>query len=412
MTRRMKYSGIEWLNQIPEHWEIKRLKFLSSISTGDKDTINKDKNGLFPFYIRSKNIEKINTYTYDGEAILTAGDGNIGEIFHYVNGKFDYHQRVYCINKIHGIEGKLLYYYMSECFKKEILKYNAKTTVDSLRLPWLLNFPVAIPPIQEQSKISRYLDAKTHEIDELIDNTRKTIDEYKKYKKSLITETVTKGVRKNVEMKFSGNQWIGEIPSHWMITETKRISSTITDGAHVSPDLNNGKYDFISTVNIKNGYIDFENCLKTSEESYIQLVKNGCKPLNGDLLISKDGTVGKTIIVNFDRDFVVASSLVIIRPLEIIDVSFLEYNLNTNFVQEQLNSFMKGTGLKRVSVKNNGRLLVVLPPKDEQMEIVEYLDKKCVEIDKLIDKKEKLIIELESYKKSLIYECVTGKKEI
>lgn len=96
MSRVMKDSGVEWIGEIPEEWEIRKLKFLCNIKTGNKDTINRDPEGEYPFYVRSPIIERISTYSYDGEAILMAGDGvGAGKVIHYINGKFDYHQRVY-----------------------------------------------------------------------------------------------------------------------------------------------------------------------------------------------------------------------------------------------------------------------------------------------------------------------------
>ena len=136
MMRNEEYkdSGIEWVGVIPTDWDITRLRFLCEITTGDKDTVNSIDDGQYPFYVRSPNIERINSYTFDGEAILTAGDGvGAGKVFHYANGKFDFHQRVYNLHEFKKITGKYLFYYMQENFIKEIEKGNAKSTVDSIR---------------------------------------------------------------------------------------------------------------------------------------------------------------------------------------------------------------------------------------------------------------------------------------
>ena len=139
----LKPSGIKWLGEIPQNARIIRLRFLSSIQTGDKDTVNRVENGKYPFYVRSPIVERIDTFSFDGEAILMAGDGvGAGKVFHYVNGKFDYHQRVYNIHNLKGVLGKFLYYYLRENFYKEIEQSNAKSTVDSIRLPMLLDFPI------------------------------------------------------------------------------------------------------------------------------------------------------------------------------------------------------------------------------------------------------------------------------
>ena len=189
----LKDSGIEWIGKIPQHWEKIRLRFLCKIQTGDKDTINKDDNGAYPFYVRSPIVEKINTYTFDGEAILTAGDGvGAGKVFHYVTGKFDYHQRVYNLHNFNKIYGKFLYHYLKENFYKEIEKSNAKSTVDSIRLHMLLDFPVVFPKkINEQQQIAEYLDKKCSEIDKAIADKEKLIEKFTEYKKSLIYECVT-----------------------------------------------------------------------------------------------------------------------------------------------------------------------------------------------------------------------------
>ena len=189
---KMKNSGIEWLGEIPESWKFKRLKFISEIKTGESDTVNRDDNGKYPFFVRAQKVERKNTYSYDGEAVLTAGDGvGVGRVFHYINGKFDYHQRVYKISDFKGIVGKHFFYYMKENFHKEVMKISAKSTVDSLRLPMFLNFPVVFGSVDEQIHISNYLDHKTQLIDSLIEKKQKQIDQSNEYRTTLISEAVT-----------------------------------------------------------------------------------------------------------------------------------------------------------------------------------------------------------------------------
>lgn len=150
----MKDSGIDWIGEIPEHWEQKRLRFLCNIKTGDKDTIDREDNGKYPFYVRSPKIEHINSFSFDGEAVLMAGDGvGAGKVFHYVKGKFGCHQRVYIIYNFKNVEGEYLYYYMQIKFKHIIEQYSAKSTVDSVRLFMLQNFNILIPSTQEQNNI-------------------------------------------------------------------------------------------------------------------------------------------------------------------------------------------------------------------------------------------------------------------
>ncbi|NQX56869.1 restriction endonuclease subunit S [Pedobacter panaciterrae] len=188
----MKDSGVEWLGEIPEHWEIKRMKYLCEIGTGGKDTENREVDGAYPFYVRSQTVERISSYSFDGEAILTAGDGvGVCKVWHYVNEKFDYHQRVYRMSDFKDVKGKFLFLYLKENFEKEVMKLSAKSTVDSLRRPMFQNFPVAYPAELEQNKIIGYLDSEELRIQNLLMTIQQEIDLLKEYKTALISEVVT-----------------------------------------------------------------------------------------------------------------------------------------------------------------------------------------------------------------------------
>lgn len=166
-------------------WEEKKLGDISDIGTGSNDLQDKVDDGIYPFFVRSANIERINTYTFDGEAILIPGDGNIGQIYHYINGKFAYHQRVYKISDfVEGISGKYIYYYMSRFFLKEALKNSVKATVDSLRLPTLTGMKVLLPCIEEQVKISEVLN----KLEEKIEREQEKLDSLNEYKKGLLQQ--------------------------------------------------------------------------------------------------------------------------------------------------------------------------------------------------------------------------------
>jgi type I restriction enzyme S subunit len=193
---KLKPCGVEWLSEIPEHWAVKRLKYLSEIKTGDKNTEDNEEDREYPFFVRSQTIERISTYSFDGEAILTAGDGvGVAKVFHYINGKFDYHQRVYRISHFKEIIGKFLFHYLENNLYKEVLKINAKSTVDSLRLPMFQNFMVTIPPLEEQTSIVQYIESETANINDKINQIKQEIDLLKEYRQALIFEAVTGKVR-------------------------------------------------------------------------------------------------------------------------------------------------------------------------------------------------------------------------
>ena len=185
---RLKPSGVEWLGDVPEHWEVRRLKALVTTGTGGRDTINRKEDGLYPFFVRSQTVERIDTWSFDGEAVLTAGDGvGVGKVFHYVNGKFDYHQRVYKFSAFRHILGKFFFHYFRSTLRNEVSLGTAKSTVDSLRLPMLQNFPVALPSLSEERAIIEYVDEATA----AIERTRRQIELLQEYRTRLIADVVT-----------------------------------------------------------------------------------------------------------------------------------------------------------------------------------------------------------------------------
>ena len=189
---RLKPSGVEWLGDVPAHWKVRRLRSLAKITTGGQDTINQREDGKYPFFVRSQTVERIDTWSFDGEAVLTAGDGvGVGKVFHYVNGKFDYHQRVYKFSDFNAISGKFFFHYFRALLRFEVLQGTAKSTVDSLRLPMLQNFPVALPPHSEQAAIVAYLDKATADIDATIDRAQREIELLGEYRTRLIADVVT-----------------------------------------------------------------------------------------------------------------------------------------------------------------------------------------------------------------------------
>lgn len=189
---KFKDSDILWIGEIPDKWTVKRLKFLADITTGDKDTVDADENGEYPFFVRSQTIEKIGTFTYDCEAVLTAGDGaGVGKVFHYVSGKFDFHQRVYMISNFREIKGKFFFYYLSSLFAKVALDGGAKSTVDSLRRHQFTNFPITVPSLDEQDEIIEHIETFSWRIDSLMERSKTSIDLLKEHRTSLISAAVT-----------------------------------------------------------------------------------------------------------------------------------------------------------------------------------------------------------------------------
>lgn len=430
MTRKMKDSGIEWIGEIPEDWEIKRLQWGLSeivkrnnpIQTESILSLTKDR-GVIPYEDKGNQGNKSKTnyedykLAYPNTIVMNSMNVIIGSVG--LSDFFGCVSPVYYVFKARENNDIRFFNYIFQTtkFQEELKKYANGILEIRLRVSSenVLKRKISFPKFEIQKRISDILDKKMEQIENIESTITQEIQTLENYKKSVITEAVTKGLDKNVEMKDSGIEWIGEIPKHWNLITIKYIAKKITDGAHIAPDTSDEIYNFVSVVDIdNNGNIDFENCLKITEAQYKYLKRNGCKVNIDDILISKDGTVGKTVYINANDEFVVASSLVIIRPnlLQAIP-KFIKYALDSNLVSEQLNSLVSGSALKRISVYKNSNLKIVFTAdKKDQAMIVDYLDNKTKLINDAISAKQKQLETLEEYKKSLIYEYVTGKKEV
>ena len=177
-----KRGVINSIFKTKESWNVSTIKNVAKISTGSSNTQDRNDNGLYPFFIRSKDVAKSDRYIFDGEAILTIGDGQIGKVFHYYNGKFDCHQRVYMITNIHSINSKYLFHFFSAFFYERAMKMSAKNTVDSVRMEMIADMPLYIPSMETQENIAKILDL----IDLKIENNNKLLNEIQQLKNALL----------------------------------------------------------------------------------------------------------------------------------------------------------------------------------------------------------------------------------
>lgn len=197
-NRDFKNCNLDGIDAIPSEWIECRLRFLCDIMTGNQDTQNAIDDGEYPFYVRSPKIERANTYTYDGEGILMAGDGaGAGRVFHYATGKYAIHQRVYCFHNFKNIKPKYFLYFIENMFPIVMDKGSAKSTVPSVRLPMIKNFVFCLPSEKEQTDIVNEIESISVKFDDMIEEKQVLIGELEAYKLSLIYEYVT-GKRKVV----------------------------------------------------------------------------------------------------------------------------------------------------------------------------------------------------------------------
>ncbi len=428
--REMKDSGVEWIGKIPASWsshplfyyfdERKNRNFdlrernLLSLSYGN--IIRKDINttgGLLPASFNTYNIvknldiiirptdlqndkkslrtglvkEKIGIIT-SAYIALKPREGVFSNYFHYLLHSYDIMKVFY--NMGNGVRQGLNY---SE-FSKLIL---------------------VAPSLDEQHKIADFLDKKCAEIDALTADIQTQIDTLEEYKKSVITEAVTKGLDPSVEMKDSGVEWLEKIPINWKISRVKFVANFYNGDRSKnypsSGDIVDIGIYFLTANNIHDLGVDVscENSKFITPEKYSRL--GGAKIKVNDLIFCLRGSVGNCAINKSLNCGTVASSLVAIRSKKIIP-SYLNYIMNSPIATIQTMGLMNGSCAANLSAENVARYYFTEPPIDEQHEIADFLDQKCSKIDQTISEKQQQLETLAEYKKSLIYEYVTGKKEV
>ena len=407
-----KDSGVEWLGEVPEQWLIKKLKYLCAVQTGSRDTVNAVEEGLYPFFVRSQTIERINSVGADCEAVLTAGDGvGVGKVYHYYNGKFDYHQRVYMLNKFKFITGRFVFYYLSSNFYKVALEGNAKSTVDSLRLPQFLNFEFSIPSIKEQNFITTFLDHETAKIDKLIEKQQQLIELLKEKRQAVISHAVTKGLNPDVPMKDSGVEWLGEVPVHWVPSRLKYHTRQIVDGAHFTPTYTEIGIPFLRVTDIQDESINFDNIKFIPEHEHKELIKR-CKPESGDLLLSKNGTIGVPKLITWNWEFSIFVSLCLIKFKETLTPEYSEYFFKSHEIKEQISGLVKQSTVINLHLDKIQNFWFCIPSLEEQWKIVNFLNEQTKTLDGLVESAEVAIQLMQERRTALISAAVTGKIDV
>lgn len=406
-----KGSGVEWIGEIPEHWKlvnlgaiVSRRKKLNSelkeqnvlsLSYGCIKRKLVDNTGLLPASFETYNVidagdivlrltdlqndqRSLRVGLAMERGIITSAYVTLRPLhvkpkyFFFVLASFDYWKGFY------GLAGGV----------------RQSLTFDGIKS---LRFPLASS--KEQQAISEYLDRKTSEIDSLIQKTEMSIELLQEYRKSVISEAVTKGLDPNVPMKDSGVEWIGEIPKDWDVARIKSIVRSV-DEESIDVPLHAIMLEDIQSWTGKLISESDPNNIESNSRSFIR----------GDILFSKlRPYLAKAITAPFDG--VCSGELLVLRSTVLVHKFLFYFLLSFGFIDE-INAATYGAKMPRANWNIVGLTFLSYPEKEEQIAIAEYLDAKTVEIDSLIEKKKQLVEKLQEYRKSLISECVTGKVKV
>ena len=446
----MKNSGVEWIGEIPDDWEVKPLTSLFSFGKGLPITKEDLKENGIPVLSYGQIHSKTNTGTniqndllrYVDESYLVSnpqslvqrgdfifadtsedldGCGNCAYV-NFDSKLFAGYHTVILKSKDCSNNQYLAYLFKTDEWRKQIRAGLVEVKLYSISRKVLKKSSVILPPKSTQQRIATYLDIKCSKIEETIQNQQQVIEKLKAYKHSLITEAVTGKVKiengkacgEYESYKDSGVEWIGKIPSGWEVKKLKYIADSFSKGSGITKEeiVINGDTPCVRYGELYTKYdYHFTECQTRTNLGIIETPKYFS---HGDVLFTCTGElveeIGKSIAYLGNEKCLAGGDIIVLKHSQ--DPMFMGFALDSKYVQGQ-KSFGK-TKLKVVHISSGeiARLLIVLPPKEEQKEIADYLDKKCTAIDTAIEQKQKLIDKLTEYKKSLIYECVTGKKEI
>ena len=426
-----KDSGVEWLGEVPEHWGVKSIKWLSSVQRGASPRPIDD----------PKYFDDDGEYAWVRITDVSASDGNLRETTQHLSelgsslsvkiqpnelfvsiagtvGKPCISGIKACIHDgfVYFPELKISPMYIYRIFEAGICfgglgklgtQLNLNTdTIGSIR--------IALPPSSEIGDVLSFLDRETAKIDTLISKQEKLIELLKEKRQAVISHAVTKGLNPKAKMKDSGVEWIGEVPEEWSIPTLKHLVATpITDGPHETPVKQDVGIKFISAESLSSGRINFSKAWGFISKEDNERFSRKYKPQRNDIYMIKSGaTTGVVAIVEDDMEFNIWSPLAAIRPSSNTFPRFLLYALRSSEFQAGVALNWSYGTQQNIGMSVLEALPVPIPSLEKQRSISDYLDRETAKIDTLISKSEKAIELQKEHRTTLISAAVTGKIDV
>ncbi|HLV39357.1 restriction endonuclease subunit S [Xanthomarina sp.] len=431
-----KDSGIEWIGEIPEHWDSVSLKWIASIYSGGTPSKNKPEywnDGTIPWLnsgeVNQGNIREASEYITE-EALsdssakwipekslvmALAGQGKTKGMVAQVQFRTTCNQSLGVIVPNKKIDNRFLMYWLRKNYQN-IRNLGGGDKRDGINLEMIGSIKTPITTPEEQTAIANFLDRKTAEIDELIADKKRLLELYEEEKTAIINQAVTKGINPNVPMEDSGIEWLGEIPEHWEVKRIRHVAQIfgrIGYRGYKTTDLvpkGEGAIT-ISPSNMKAYHMEYENCTYLSWEKYEESPE--IMIYNDDILFVKTGsTYGKVSFVeNLPEKATINPQIIVLKQITCIN-KYLWYVLKSSNIIYQVERTVVGGTIPTISQAKINNYEFPIPSDEEQTEIVNFIDNETNRVEKLINKTEKLIDLLTEYRTALISEVVTGKIKV
>lgn len=364
--------------EFSEDWGNNKLGSLCEIKTGNKDTKNKVENGIYPFFVRSDNVERINSYSFDGEAILTSGDGvGVGKNFHYFVGKFDFHQRVYCLRNFKPyISGRFIYEIFSERFYRRVVRLSAKNSVDSVRMDMISKMEIPIPSLKEQQKIAAFLSS----VDTKIEQLKKKKALWEQYKKGMMQKLFSQEIRFKDE---NGNDY-----PNWDTKKLGDVAGFRNGKAHEQSIKQDGKY-----IVVNSKFISSDGVVKKYSDEQI------CPLFSSDVvMVMSDVPCGKALAKCYlieRNDLYSLNQRICALTSNYIDPFFLYKVISRNKYYLKFDTKVSQTNLRKKEVL---KCPIEVPILEEQHKIAKLL----INIDKKVEFIDTEIKQAQTFKKGLL----------
>ncbi len=431
--RQMKDSDVQWIGQIPDSWEMipnrylfidhsskvgdqsNKYQLLSLTTTGVKEKDINASGGKVPeSYDNYQTVEP-------GDMIFCLFDLDCSAVFSGLSNYYGMITSAYDVLKPNHIYLDKYYadFWYQYVFSNRYYKIYSKNIRYTITTDMFKSIPTPIPPLEEQQKIGRFLFEKQKQISNLIANQQAQIEKLKEYKQAVITEAVTKGLDKSAPMKDSGVEWIGQIPEDWCVKPIKSLFSFGKGLPITKADL---RPSGIKTISYGQVHAKYNKSVFIDEQLY-RFVESKYLQTNADSLVKKGDFIfadtsediegsGDFVYIDIDDLVFAGYHSLVLKSLSNFENKYLAYLFMSSLWKRQL--WREVYGIKVFSITRSliSKTTVILPTLTKQQVIVNYLDKKCADIDSLISIKQQKIEKLQEYKKSLIYEYVTGKKEV
>jgi type I restriction enzyme S subunit len=419
--RRYKFykpSGVDWIGEIPNHWEIKKLKYFVKICNGSdyRDFVLEE--GGYPVYGTGGEFSRCSKFQYDKISVLLGRKGSIDKP-QIVNEPFWTSDTTYYTEIKENVSPHFFYHLVNQI---QFDRFVYGSTIPSMTKSVYDNMLFPYPNYSEQLLIVQFLEEKTGIIDKLISTKQRKVELLKEQRTSLINHVITKGLNPHVKLKDSGVEWIGEIPEHWELKKIKYLRSkekySLVDGPFGSNlktehYIENGEVYVVESGFITSGEFKFVRDFKTISLEHFETIKRS-ECTEGNIIISKIGeNYGMSgILPKLDKISVISGNSISLKlsknsNRQFIHKVLIQHRINGTFKKE-----VQQTGQPFISLGVVDNLLIPTPSLHEQTLIIEFLDVQTREIDYLISTEQKKIDLLKEYRQSLISEVITGKIDV